>query len=76
MRAARLAGEIIEDYGDHLESITLIRSSGGRFEVEVDNQLIFSKEQTHRHANPGEVVESIRQLFPVYAQDLHEGAHG
>ena len=64
-----MAGEIIEDYGEHLETITLTKSSGGRFEVEVDGQAVFSKQETHRHAELGEVVGNIKKMFPAYADD-------
>jgi selenoprotein W-related protein len=60
-----LAGEIIEEYGDQLESITLASSKGGRFEVEVNGQLIYSKLQTHRHPAPGEVVNDIKKLSAI-----------
>jgi selenoprotein W-related protein len=33
----------------------LVPSSGGRFEVTLDDELIFSKAELHRHAEPGEV---------------------
>jgi selenoprotein W-related protein len=39
----------------------LIESSGGRFEVEVDGELVFSKQKLGRHADPGEVVSIIKQ---------------
>jgi len=54
-----LAGELIDEYGDEVESITLTKGSSGRFDVSVDGQLIFSKQQEKRHANPGEIVERI-----------------
>lgn len=40
--------------------IEMIRSSGGRFEVNFDGKLIFSKAQTGRHTDPEEVVGLIR----------------
>lgn len=36
-------------------------SSGGVFEVTADGKLIFSKKALNRHAEPGEVLELIRQ---------------
>jgi len=57
-----LAGEIIEEYGNDLESIHLVRGSKGQFEVMVDEQPVYSKKETQRHANPGEVVENIRHI--------------
>ena len=38
----------------------LIPSSRGRFEVTVDDELIFSKASLGRHAKPGEVAGLIR----------------
>ena len=41
--------------------IRLIESSGGRFEVVVDGELVFSKQSLGRHAEPGEVLSLIKQ---------------
>jgi selenoprotein W-related protein len=40
--------------------VQLIPSSGGRFEVTVDQHVVFSKAATRRHAGPGEVVGLIK----------------
>jgi selenoprotein W-related protein len=40
--------------------VRLIPSSGGRFEVTVDGQLVFSKAAARRHAAAGEVVQLIK----------------
>lgn len=37
----------------------LVESSGGVFEVSVDDRLVYSKKRTGRHATPGEVVRLI-----------------
>ena len=37
----------------------LIRGGGGIFDVEVDGRLVFSKHQTGRFPNPGEVASLI-----------------
>ena len=50
----------MKDFESEIESLELIPSSGGRFEVEVDGDLIFSKAQLGRHAEPGEVVKLVR----------------
>jgi selT/selW/selH-like putative selenoprotein len=39
--------------------VSLIQSSGGVFEVEVDEHLVFSKKKLARHAEPGEIVKLI-----------------
>jgi selT/selW/selH-like putative selenoprotein len=41
--------------------VKLIPSSGGVFEVMVDGRLVFSKKAARRHAQPGEVVQLLRQ---------------
>ena len=37
--------------------VKLIEGSGGVFEVTVDGDLVFSKKDLGRHAEPGEVLE-------------------
>jgi selenoprotein W-related protein len=48
--------ELTKQFEPDIQSIRLIPSEGGRFEVTVDGQLLYSKLQTRRHANPGEVA--------------------
>jgi len=40
-------------------AIDLVESSGGVFEVSVDERLVFSKKELGRHAEPGEVLRLI-----------------
>lgn len=46
---------LLKQHEARIERMTLIPSDGGRFEVTVNGKLIYSKLQTHRHAEPGEV---------------------
>jgi selenoprotein W-related protein len=39
--------------------VRLLESSGGAFEVSVDDRLVYSKKRTGRHAQPGEIVRLI-----------------
>ena len=39
--------------------VSLLPSSGGRFEVSVDGKPIFEKSKLHRHAKPGEIVRLL-----------------
>jgi selenoprotein W-related protein len=55
--------ELLKEFEPEIESITLVPSDGGRFEVTVNDQLIYSKLQTHRHAEPGEVTGAIRKIL-------------
>lgn len=54
--------ELLKSYEHLIETITLVPSDGGRFEVSVNGQLLYSKLQTHRHAEPGEVLGLVRQM--------------
>jgi selenoprotein W-related protein len=51
---------LLKDFEAQIETITLIPSDGGRFEVVAGNDLIFSKLATHRHAEPGEVAKLVQ----------------
>lgn len=44
--------------------ITLIPSSGGRFEVARDGVPVFQKSKLKRHAEPGEVARLLEQTEP------------
>jgi selenoprotein W-related protein len=43
-----------------IESLTLIPASGGKFEIIVNGDLIFSKKALGRHAEPGEVYQLVK----------------
>ncbi len=52
----------MKEFEEDINSITLVPSEGGRFELSVNDRLIYSKLETHRHAEPGEVVGLVRKL--------------
>ena len=54
--------ELLKGYEHVIESMALIPSDGGRFEVSVNGDLIYSKLQTKRHAEAGEVVKLIHKM--------------
>lgn len=55
--------EILVKYEASIEDLTLIPDVGGRFEVTVDGQLIYSKLETGRHAEPGEVMGLLQKIL-------------
>ena len=57
-----LAEELLKNYEHVIEGMTLVPSEGGRFEVSVNGQLLYSKLATHRHAEPGEVLGLVRKI--------------
>lgn len=54
--------ELLKHYEHLIEIITLIPSDGGKFEVSVNGQLLYSKLEAHRHAGPGEVLGLVRKI--------------
>ena len=57
-----LVDELLKNYEHVIETITLVPSDGGRFEVTVNGQLLYSKLETHRHAALGEVLELVKKI--------------
>ncbi len=53
----------MQAFEPHIEALTLVPSEGGRFEVVVNGQKLYSKLATGRHANPGEVAELVRNYI-------------
>jgi selenoprotein W-related protein len=57
-----LAEELLKTYEHMIETMTLVPSDSGSFEVTVNGQLLYSKLATHRHAEPGEVLSLVRKM--------------
>ena len=57
-----LVDELLKDYEHVIESVALFPSDEGRFEVSVNGKLVFSKLQTKRHAEAGEIVNLIHTM--------------
>jgi selenoprotein W-related protein len=58
-----LTAELLKELEAELEQISLIPSEGGRFEVVVNDQLLYSKIENGRHARPGEVLGLVRNYL-------------
>jgi selenoprotein W-related protein len=58
-----LANELLKKYEPEIEALALVPSDGGRFEVSIDGKLIYSKLQTGRHAEPGEVARLVQKIL-------------
>ena len=54
--------ELLKNYEHVIETVMLVPSDGGKFEVSVNGNLIFSKKKLARHAEPGEVLGLVRNL--------------
>ncbi|MBK8617126.1 MAG: Rdx family protein [Anaerolineales bacterium] len=57
-----LVDELLKSYEYVIQSVALIPSDGGRFEVSVNGELVFSKLQAKRHAEAGEIVNLIHKM--------------
>jgi predicted Rdx family selenoprotein len=64
------ARDLLHDYQHVISELTLIMGSKGVFNVTVDGDLLYSKRETGRHAEPGEVLALFRDQYandvPVY----------
>ncbi len=58
-----MTDQLLKDYTHSIASLTLLPSSGGRFDVRVEDQLLFSKKEVGRHANPGEVAALLEERY-------------
>jgi selenoprotein W-related protein len=55
--------DLLKNFEPEIESITLVPSDGGRFELTVNGKLLYSKLSLGRHAAPGEGVELVRTFL-------------
>ena len=62
-RAVSLTAELMKEFEFKIDSFSLVPSDGGKFEVSVDGDLVYSKLQTNRHAEPGEVAGMLRKVI-------------
>ena len=65
----RVTDEVMSSYQHMVSEITLIPGGGGVFDVVVDQggecETIYSKHETGRQANDGEVVAALEALLPA-----------
>lgn len=54
--------ELIKEFETEIETFTLVPSDAGRFELTVNGKLLYSKLQSGRHAEPGEIAGLIRKM--------------
>jgi selenoprotein W-related protein len=58
-----LTNEVLDKFTTEIANWTLIPSSGGAFEVIVNGDLVYSKKDNGRHAEPGEVLGLIQKAI-------------
>jgi len=52
---------LLENHESQIETMTIIPSDGGRFEIEVNGDLLFSKLKSNRHTDSREILELFRE---------------
>lgn len=57
------AKDILTNYQHVIADLKLVTGGKGIFDVEVDGEMLYSKFDTGRHANPGEVLELFRDKY-------------
>ena len=55
--------DLLKEFEFKIESIKLIPSDGGRFELTVNGKLLYSKLSTNRHTDPGEANRIVRDYL-------------
>ncbi len=58
-----LATDLLKDFEFDIGNLVLTPSDAGKFEIKVGDKLVYSKLQTNRHAEPGEVVGLVRKAL-------------
>jgi predicted Rdx family selenoprotein len=59
----RVAEDLLGTYQHRIDSLTLVPGPRGIFDVTVNGELIFSKYDVGRHAEPGEVLGTFREII-------------
>lgn len=63
LRAAWLAQELLGTFEQDIAQVTLVPdSSGGVFDVTIDGQLVWSRQQQQRFPEPKEIKQRVRDL--------------
>ena len=55
--------DLLSNYQHVIDDLTLVMGSKGIFNVEVDGDLMFSKQEAGRHANVGEILELFEERY-------------
>ncbi len=61
-KAARMAEQLLIEYKKAITEFSLVPSDGGRFEIEVNDELFFSKIEESRYPSFDEIKKKIDSL--------------
>ena len=54
--------DLLSNYQHVIDDFTLVTGAKGVFDVAVNGELMYSKHDTGRHADPGEILELFTEL--------------
>ena len=54
------ASDLLSNYQHVIQELCLVTGDKGVFDVTVEDEVLYSKHQTGRHADPGEVLDLFR----------------
>lgn len=57
------ATDLLSNYQHVIESLTLTTGTKGVFDVTVDGEMLYSKAQTGRHADPHEILALFERAY-------------
>lgn len=60
-KAVSLANNLLTEHKNSIEMVKIIPSSGGLFEINLDDKIVFSKKELGRFPNEDEVEDTIRE---------------
>jgi selenoprotein W-related protein len=56
-----LTGALLNALQDKIEYLKLIPGDSGAYEITVNGKLVYSKLETGRHADPGEILPLVKK---------------
>ena len=59
-----MSGKLLSKYKQRIESLLLIPSSGGAFEVTIDGELVYSKLKTKQFPDEQWVIDTVASKLP------------
>ena len=57
------ANDLLTYYQHVIDDLTLVMGSKGIYDIEIDGDMLYSKQRTGRHANTGEVLQLFESRY-------------
>ena len=57
------ANDLLSNYQHVIDDLTLVMGSKGIYDIEIDGDMLYSKQKTGRHANTGEVLQLFESRY-------------